>query len=128
MIKLTVQRRQGPDLILKSRHKLYLNSQRFAEYTSTVLLPYIDERRSNEEFAAKEVALLMNNFSFHVQAETLQMLTEYLKGSGLPNVNSNIWLLFPILVIVNQFRISGDSPSFPGDLRYLFNQISLLLR
>jgi hypothetical protein len=32
--------RMGVDLILKSRHKIYMNSQLFAEYISTVLLPY----------------------------------------------------------------------------------------
>jgi hypothetical protein len=30
-----------------------MSSQLFAEYLSTVLLPYVDELRSNEEFANK---------------------------------------------------------------------------
>jgi hypothetical protein len=35
--------RLGFDLILKHRNKPYISSQLFAEYTSTILLPYIDE-------------------------------------------------------------------------------------
>jgi hypothetical protein len=53
--------RMGVDLILKSRHKPYMNSQLFAEHISTILLPYIDELRSNEELAGKEIVLLMDN-------------------------------------------------------------------
>jgi hypothetical protein len=33
----------GGDLILKHPNKSYMSSQLFAEYISTVLLPYIDE-------------------------------------------------------------------------------------
>jgi hypothetical protein len=40
-------------------------------------LPYIDELRSNEEFADKEAILLMDNCSIHVQAETLQTLADH---------------------------------------------------
>jgi hypothetical protein len=43
--------RLGVDLILKHRNKSYMSSQLFAEYISTVLLPYVDELRSNEEVA-----------------------------------------------------------------------------
>jgi hypothetical protein len=53
-----------------------MNSQLFAECISTVLLPDIDELRSNEEFAAKETVLLMDNCSIHVQTETLQTLVD----------------------------------------------------
>jgi hypothetical protein len=67
----------GVDLILKSRHMPYMNSQLFAEYISTVLLPYIDKLRSNEEFADKEAVLLMDNCSIHVEAETLQALADH---------------------------------------------------
>jgi hypothetical protein len=56
--------RMGVDLILKSRHKPYMISQLFAEYISMVLLPYIDELRSNEEFADKE-AVLAHGQLFH---------------------------------------------------------------
>jgi hypothetical protein len=46
--------RMGVDLILKSQDKPDMNWQLFAEYISTVLLPYIDELQSNEGFADKE--------------------------------------------------------------------------
>jgi hypothetical protein len=54
-----------------------MNSQLFAEYTSTVLLPYTDELRSNKEFADKEAVRLMGNGSIHVQAETLRTLADH---------------------------------------------------
>jgi hypothetical protein len=54
-----------------------MSSQLFAEYISTVLLPYVDELRSNREFADKEVVLLMDNCSVHVQGSTLQMLADH---------------------------------------------------
>jgi hypothetical protein len=69
--------RMGVYLILKSRHKLYMNSQRSVEYISTVLLPYIDRLRSNEEFADKEAVLLMDNCPIHIQAEILQTLADH---------------------------------------------------
>jgi hypothetical protein len=43
--------RMGVDLILKRGNPSYMNSQLFREYISTVLLPYTDELRPNEEFA-----------------------------------------------------------------------------
>jgi hypothetical protein len=54
-----------------------MSSQLFAEYIPTVLLPYVDELWSNEEFADKEAVLLMDNCSVHVQGDTLQMLTDH---------------------------------------------------
>jgi hypothetical protein len=54
-----------------------MNSQLFSEYISTVLLPYIDELRTNDEFVDKEAILLMDNSCIHVQAETLQMLANH---------------------------------------------------
>jgi hypothetical protein len=56
--------------VAQARHELAT----FAEYISTVLLPYINELRSNEEFADKEALLLMDNCSIHVQAKTLPTL------------------------------------------------------
>jgi hypothetical protein len=69
--------RMGMDLILKSRHKPSMSSQLFAECISMVLLPYIDELRSNEEFADQEAVLFMDNCLIHVQAETWQMLADH---------------------------------------------------
>jgi hypothetical protein len=69
--------RLGVELILKHRNKPYMSSQLFAEYISTVLLPYVDELRSNEEFADKEAVLLMNNYFVRVQGETRQMLANH---------------------------------------------------
>jgi hypothetical protein len=63
--------RLGVDFILRQRSKPCISSQLFAEYISKVLLPYIDELRSNEEFADKEAVLLMDNCPIHVPTETL---------------------------------------------------------
>jgi hypothetical protein len=68
--------KMGVDLILKSRYKPYMSSESFAEYISAVLLPYINELRSNEEFADKKTVLLMDNCSIHVQTKTLQTLAD----------------------------------------------------
>jgi hypothetical protein len=63
--------RRGVNLILKHRNKPYMSSQVFAETISTILLPYIDELRSNEEFADKDAVLLKDNCSVHAQGDTL---------------------------------------------------------
>jgi hypothetical protein len=49
----------------------------FSEYISAVLLPYIDELRTNDEFADKEAVLLMDNCWIHVQTGTPQMLADH---------------------------------------------------
>jgi hypothetical protein len=54
-----------------------MSSQLFTEYISTVLLPYFDELRPNEEFADNEAAPLMDNCSVHVQGDTLQMSADH---------------------------------------------------
>jgi hypothetical protein len=80
-VDLTVERRlkseglrQGVDFILRHRNEHYMSSNLFAKYISTVLLPYADELPSNEESADKDAVLLMDNYSVHVQGDTLQML------------------------------------------------------
>jgi hypothetical protein len=69
--------RLNVDLILKHQNKPCMSSQLFAEYISTVLLPYVDELQSNEECADKEAVPLMYNCSVHVQGDTLQMLADH---------------------------------------------------
>jgi hypothetical protein len=67
----------GVDFIFRRRSKPYMSSQLFAEYILKVVLPYIDELRSNEEFSHKKAALLMDNCSVHTQPETLQMIADH---------------------------------------------------
>jgi hypothetical protein len=69
--------RLGVDFILRRQNKPYMSPHLFAEYISKVILPYLDELRSNEEFADKEAVLLMDDCSIHVQQETLQMIADY---------------------------------------------------
>jgi hypothetical protein len=68
--------RIGVDLILKRRSKPYMSSELFAEYISTIVLLYIEELRSNCEFADRDAILLMDNYSIHTRAETLQKLAD----------------------------------------------------
>jgi hypothetical protein len=65
--------RRGLEVILKQRRMLHMSSQFFSESTSTVVLPYIDKLRPNEEFAGKEAVLLMDNCCIHLRPEPLQM-------------------------------------------------------
>jgi hypothetical protein len=69
--------RFGVGLIIRKRNKPYMNSQLFSEYISTVLIPYIDMLRTNDEFADKEVVLRMDNCCIHVETEMLQMLADH---------------------------------------------------
>jgi hypothetical protein len=69
--------RLAVDLILEHRNKPDMSSQLFAVYISTVLLPYIDELQSNEEFADQEEVRLLDNCSIHVHGDTLQMLADH---------------------------------------------------
>jgi hypothetical protein len=69
--------RMGIDLPLKRRNRPDMNSQLFTECISTVVLQYIDELRSDEEFPEKEAVLLMDNCSIHMRSDTLQMLADH---------------------------------------------------
>lgn len=73
----TIGFRMGVDFILKHRSKPYMNAELFHEYISTVLLPYILELRSNQEFAHKGAVLLMDNCSIHVKVAILQKLADH---------------------------------------------------
>jgi hypothetical protein len=68
--------RMRVDLFLKRRSKPYMSSELFTGYISTVLLPYIEELRSNCEFADREGVLLMANCSVHTRAQTLRQLAD----------------------------------------------------
>jgi hypothetical protein len=55
-----------------------MNSELFHEYISKVLVPYIDELRTNAEFAEKEAVVLMDNCFLHIQCDTLRSLGDHL--------------------------------------------------
>jgi hypothetical protein len=69
--------RMGVDLILKYRKKPYMSSELFLDYVKTVLVPYIEELRENEEFAGKEAILMMDNCSCHTNDDVIQFLTQH---------------------------------------------------
>jgi hypothetical protein len=54
----------------------HTSAQLFAEYISTVFIPYIEELRSLKKCNGTEAILLMGNCSVHTKLETLQRLTE----------------------------------------------------
>jgi hypothetical protein len=79
-VETTVKRegfRVGVDLILRQRNKPYMNSTLLFEHAKTVLLPDVDELRTNEEFADKDAVLLMDNCSIHVRPDTSQLLADH---------------------------------------------------
>jgi hypothetical protein len=86
--------RLGVDLILKHGNERYMNSQLFAEYISTVLLLYVDELQSNEEFSDKKVVLLIGNCFVHVQGDALQIWADH-------RVNQVKVLTFPLYITHN---------------------------
>jgi hypothetical protein len=53
------------DFILKSRAKLYINAENFAEYIRTVFLPTVNELPTLGEFANEEPMLLVDNCWSH---------------------------------------------------------------
>ena len=69
--------RMGLDLILEHRKKPYLTAELFHQYVTTVLLPFIDELRTNDEFAGKTAILLMDNCSIHTRPSVLLHLKEH---------------------------------------------------
>jgi hypothetical protein len=69
--------RMGVDLVLKHRSKPYVSSKLFYKYLTKVFLPYIEELRTNREFADKVAILLMDNCSVHVSADVISVLTEH---------------------------------------------------
>jgi hypothetical protein len=69
--------RMGADLILRQQNKLSMNSTLFFEYIAKVLLPYVGELRTNEEFADKGSVLLMDNCSIHVRPDTFQWRVDH---------------------------------------------------
>jgi hypothetical protein len=66
------------DLILRKRKKPYLNSELFHEYTSKVLVPCIDELRTNAELVEKEAILLLENCFIYAQRDSLKLLADHL--------------------------------------------------
>jgi hypothetical protein len=81
--------RLGVDLILKHRNKPYMSSQLFAEYTSTVLLPYVDELQSNEEFANKKAVLPMGHCSVRVQGDIANVGGSSSQSADVPAIHNS---------------------------------------
>jgi len=46
-----------------------MSAELFLEYMRTVLVPYIDELRRNEEFASESAILLLDNYIVHVEED-----------------------------------------------------------
>jgi hypothetical protein len=68
--------RFGPDLILKSHHRPYVNTEIFLDYIRTVFLPYLVGFGDEAEFAAEDAVLMMDKCSTHVTDDITRLLTE----------------------------------------------------
>jgi hypothetical protein len=126
--------RMGLDLIIKWRTEPYMNSQLFAEYISTVLLPSLDKLRSNEKFADKEAILLMDNCSMHVRPETLQMLADHqMKVITLPPHTSHIFQSLDLSLFGNfkkkmNYKLSlGGDETTAGFIKSIFHMMKQTL-
>jgi hypothetical protein len=101
--------RMGVDLILRRRNKPYMNSTLFFEYISKVFIPYVDELRTNEEFADREVVLLMDNCCIHVRSDTLQALANHrVKVITFPPHTSHIFQSLDVSLFGNFKRRMND--------------------
>jgi hypothetical protein len=49
----------------------------FQQYVTTVLIPFIGQLPTNDEFAGKPAVLLMDNCSIHTKPEVLAILREH---------------------------------------------------
>jgi hypothetical protein len=67
----------GVDLILERRHNPYMTAALFQQYVTTVLVPFINRVRTNDQLAGKPAILLMDNCPFHTRPEVLTMLREH---------------------------------------------------
>jgi hypothetical protein len=69
--------RMGVGLILERRQKPYMTAALFQQYVITVLIPFINRIRTNDQLAGKPAILLMDNCSLHTRPEVLEMLREH---------------------------------------------------
>jgi hypothetical protein len=67
----------GGDLILERRQKPYMNAELFRQYVTTVLIPFINRLRSNEQLVGKPAILLMDNCSIHTKSEIIKILRQH---------------------------------------------------
>jgi hypothetical protein len=84
-----------------------VNSQLLTEYISTVLLPYIDELRPNEEFAEKEPVLLLDDCLIQVRSDTLEIVADHqVKVITFPPHPSHISVVRPWSVEIFEGSLS----------------------
>jgi hypothetical protein len=67
----------GVDLILERRQKPYLTAALFQQYITTVLIPFINWVRTNDQLAREPAIFLMDNCSIHTRPEVREMLREH---------------------------------------------------
>jgi hypothetical protein len=65
---------RGINLILKRRSNPALNTELFGEYIAIVLLQYIKELQTSEQFAWRDAVILMDNYSIHTRGDKCQRL------------------------------------------------------
>jgi hypothetical protein len=75
----------GLYIILEDRQKPYIRAGLFRQYIRTVPSPFMDERRTNAEFAEKPAILLMRNCSIHTRpADPMTLREQNVKAITFP--------------------------------------------
>jgi hypothetical protein len=69
--------RLGVDLILAHRQQPYMTAALFQQYVTTVLIPFINRVRTNDQLAGKPAILLMENCSIHTRPDVPQRVREH---------------------------------------------------
>jgi hypothetical protein len=93
-----------------------MSAELFDEYTSTALLPYIAELRSNDEFADREAVLLIDNCSVHNRLATLQKLADHrVKVITFPTPTTHIFQSFDLSIFGTFKKRMGYQLPFDND-------------
>jgi hypothetical protein len=67
--------RLAVDFVSRQQPKLYVSRNLFLEYITTILVPYLNERRDSEVFEGVEAVFVMDNCSHHISDEVVAVLT-----------------------------------------------------
>jgi hypothetical protein len=120
----------GVDLILEQRQKPYMSATLFQQYITTVLIPFIDRVRTNDQFAGKPAILLMDNCLIHTRPEVLKALREHnVKVITFPPHTTQVFQtldlsLFGVLKRKLQYKLPlGNDDQVLGFIQRVFHSL-----
>jgi hypothetical protein len=64
-------------MVLEHRQKAYVSATPFQQYVTSILIPFIERRRTNPEFTDKSAILLMDNCSIYTRPEVVATLRDH---------------------------------------------------